>query len=154
MVWGWMLREKPLADVNHFCDEPRADGVLYPGSLVASHRWLACLLAKNNVQMADFVQQGPHVTPAAFLLIYQLCASVVAATRPRFTAYFTVRIYFQTDKDVGIQQVKNMRALAFGIVDDIGNRCQGHYSVSSSFHAKVNTPLGSAFSSRRTCSLT
>lgn len=76
-----------------------------------------------------------------------------SATRPRFAAYFTLCIYFQTDKDVGIQQAKNMRALAFGIVDDIGNRCQGHYSVSSSFHAKLNIPLGSVFSSRRICSL-
>lgn len=43
-------------------------------------------------------------------------------------------IYFQTDKDVGFQQ-----ALAFVVVNDIGDRRQGHSSVPSSFQA---TPLG------------
>lgn len=68
--------------------------------------------------MADFTAA---FHPAAFALIYQLCASVANATRPRCAAYFTVLIYFPTDKDARIQRAKNMRALTFGIVDDIGN---------------------------------
>lgn len=147
MVRGWILREKPLADVNHFPSRS-----VFVSWLSGSFSQMISFFAGEE-QMADFVQRRPNVTPAAFLLIYQLCASVVTATRPRFAANFTVGISFQTDKDVGIQQAKNMRALAFGIVDDIGNRCQGHYSISS-FYAKLNTSIGSMFSSRRTCSLT
>lgn len=38
--------------------------------------------------MAEVIQRGPHVTPAVFLLIYQLCASVFLCNQAEVCSLF------------------------------------------------------------------
>lgn len=86
-VRGWTLREKATCRCEPFQRWISSRQVFVSWLSGSFSQVIRLFASKEHCPNGWFHSTGARVTPAAFLLIYQLCASVATATRPRCAAY-------------------------------------------------------------------